>query len=270
MSKEKILDDNGTKLRVLVADDELLCRERLRRFIRAEPNIEVVAECASGTEVVKAIREKKPDLAFLDIRMPELDGFGVLEALKWTRSPAIIFVTAYDQFALRAFEFHAVDYLLKPFDRSRFRTALERALERLQLQLAGSSRSLLSRLASLGAGSKTLERLVVKSRGRITILKTAEVDWISAADNYTELHVANRTYLLRMTITALANRLPQQRFTRISRSLVVNVDRLKEICPKSHGDFLVYLHDGKALTGSRNFRNGLAEILDASQADWTI
>ena len=256
-------------LRVLIADDELLSRERLRRFLRAEPDTELVAECANGKEVVGAIRDQKPDLAFLDVRMPELDGFGVLEELKGVRLPAIIFVTAFDQFALRAFEFHAVDYLLKPFDRERFKTALERARERLRLRLRDPSRSLLSSWSSLGTDLKPLDRLVVKSHGRITILKSTDIDWISAADNYAELHIANKTYLLRITITALASRLPQQRFARISRSLMVNVDRMKEIRPKSHGDFVVYLHDGKALKGSRNYRNGLTGLFNAA-GDWTI
>ncbi len=249
-------------LRVLIADDEALSRERLKRFLLREPETEVVAECASGSEAVSAIRAAGPDVAFLDVRMPELDGFGVLKALKGIRLPAIIFVTAYDQFALRAFEIDAVDYLLKPFDHDRFKIALQRARHRLQLDLPGTkdSRSpeVLTRLRTRG---QPLERVTIKAGGRITLVKTADIDWVSAADNYAELHLGNKTHLLRMTITALAHRLPENRFARISRSLLVNLDRIKEIRSKSHGDYFVVLHSGASLSGSRNFRRGLDGLL---------
>jgi len=241
------------RLRVLIADDEQLCRERLKRFLRTEPEAEVVAECASGIEAVRAIRQSSPDVAFLDVRMPELDAFGVIEALNGARLPAIVLVTAYDRFALRAFEFHAVDYLLKPFDLWRFQVALRRARHRLQLDSP--------LMCAVGPIAKPLERVTVKSSGRITIVKTSEIDWISAADNYVELHVNTKTHLLRITISALAERLPGNCFARISRSVLVNLDRVKEIHSKSHGDYFVVLHNGTSLPGSRKYRHGLDGLL---------
>jgi two-component system, LytTR family, response regulator len=256
------IHEPGRKLRVLIADDELLCLEQIRRFLHAEPGIEIVAECRNGIEVVKAIHQKRPDLAFLDVKMPELDGFGVIDALKDTRLPAIVFVTAYDQFALRAFGIHAVDYLLKPFDRARFQTALRRARQRLRHNWPDQTNlGLTNPLANGGSRGKSLECVAIKSGGRITIVRAAEIDWICAADNYAELHVAKKIYLLRTTITAIANRLPANRFVRISRSVLVNVDRIKELCPKSHGDYIFVLLDGTRLTGSRNYRHNLAELL---------
>src|ERR1043166_5471139 len=212
------------KLRVVIADDEALARERLQQFLRLEPAIEVVAECRNGLEVVLAIRQRTPDLVFLDVKMPELDGFGVLEALKETPLPAIIFVTAYDRFAVKAFEANVVDYLLKPFDRERFQTALRRARERLQRGLATQDHSgLVDVLAKFQKRSGRLERVTIKSQGRISLVNTVDIDWICAADNYAELHVGKRSHLLRMTITALAEELPPNQFVRISRSHLVNL-----------------------------------------------
>jgi len=253
------------KLRVLIADDEPLSRQRLRRFVRAEPGIELVAECVTGTEAVNGIRENSPDLAFLDVKMPELDAFGVVEALNGDRLPAIVFVTAYDQFAVRAFETNAVDYLLKPFDRERFQTALRRVRERLQRGgTHHNTPSLLSLLSEVSPRVKSLERLTIKSDGRISVVKTGEIDWVCAADNYVELHVGKMTHLLRVTITALASQLSPNRFLRISRSHLVNLDRIKEMRSKSHGDFLILLHNGTTLPGTRNYRQNLARFLDNS------
>jgi len=250
------------KLRVVIADDEPLSRLRLRRFVRAEPGTELVAECITGMEAVNVIREKSPDLVFLDVKMPELDGFGVVEAFNGACPPAIIFVTAYDQFAVRAFEANAVDYLLKPFDRGRFQTALRRACERLQRGVSHQNNaSLLNLLADVRPRVKHLERVTIKSDGRISVVKTAEIDWVCAADNYVELHLGNTTHLLRMTIAALASQLSPNCFARISRSHLVNLDRIKEIRPKSHGDYLILLRNGTALPGTRNYRQNLARIL---------
>ncbi len=253
------------KLRILIADDESLGRERLRLFLQAETDtdLEVVAECANGVEAVKAIRHHSPDLVFLDIKMPELDGFGVLEALNDVPLPAIIFVTAYDQFAVKAFETNAVDYLLKPFDQDRFRTAFDRARERLQSE-KGRSALLTEMLASLPSGESHLERVTVKSGKRICVVKTTDIDWVRAADNYTELHVGTVTHLLRMTIGALAPRLPSQ-FVRVSRSLLVNMTRINEIRSKSHGDFLIILEDGTELSASRSHRQAVMSLLNNSR-----
>jgi two-component system LytT family response regulator len=254
------------KLRVLIADDEPLGRERLRSFLRLEPDAEVVAECANGIEALDAIRRHTPQLVFMDIQMPELDGFGVLEALDGARPPAIIFVTAFDQFALQAFEVHAVDYLLKPFARDRFQTAFQRARERLTgASPAPGDPSLASLLATLGADSQPLERLPVRSQGRISFVNTAEIDWIGAADNYVELHVGKMTHMVRMSLSTLAGRLSPDRLVRISRSHMVNLDRIKEIRSKSHGDYLILLQNGTRLTGSRNYRGNLSSLLGKSR-----
>jgi two-component system LytT family response regulator len=195
--------------------------------------------------------------------MPELDGFGVLEALKGHSIPAIIFVTAHHEFAVRAFEVHAVDYLLKPFDKERFQTALRRARAWLQRDAGARSDQLLSAvMASLRNNRKTLERLPVKSHGRISVISISEIDWIDAAGNYAELHVGKRSYMLRAQIKALADQLPASQFIQISRSQVVNVERIKEISPKSHGDYEILLRDGTTLTGSRTHREKLTRLLD--------
>jgi two-component system, LytTR family, response regulator len=247
----------GTRLRVLIADDESLSRQRLMRFLRKEQDLIIVAECASGPEALDAIRRHHPDVAFLDVRMPGLDAFGILQALRNQRRPAIILVTASEQFALRAFDFEAVDYLLKPFDRHRFQTALRRVRRTLHLEIPHTGKS----TDSPPDSDRALDRISVRSAGRISLVKTCDIDWISAADNYIELHVGARIHLLRMTLTALGERLGPKRFARISRSILVNQEQVKEIRSKSHGDFIVLLNTGAALPGSRNYREGLEGLL---------
>jgi two-component system LytT family response regulator len=249
------------KLRVLIAEDEPLSRERLRDLLQAESLIEIVAECATGQGTLVAIRETQPDLVFLDVKMPGLDGFGVIQALNGARSPMIVFVTASERFALRAFDVHAVDYLLKPFDRVRFQLALERARERLKRQEGSRSAPIRPGAAAAEPRPKALERMTIKSQGRIAFVNISEIDWISAADNYVELHVGASTHLLRTTITALSTELPRTQFVRISRSILVNLDRIKEMRSKSHGDYLVVLHDGTSLVGTRVYRPDLASLL---------
>jgi two-component system, LytTR family, response regulator len=249
------------KLRVLIADDELLARQRLRRFLEMEPRIEVVAECVNGAETVKAIRETSPDVAFLDIKMPELDGFGVLKALDGIALPAIVFVTAHNEFATRAFDIHAVDYLVKPFDRERLQTALNRSRERLQGSAQAKTAASLTALMAHFRAGKPLDRLTVKSGARITLLKVAEIEWIGSADNYVELHVGSTTHLMRMTMSNLANDLSGNQFVRISRTVMVNLNCIKEIQPKSHGDFSVLLRTGPRLHGTRKYRANLALLL---------
>lgn len=249
-------------LRALIADDEALSRARLRELIEREADIQLVAECANGKEAVDAIRANSPDLVFLDIKMPELDGFGVINAVRAGSMPAVIFVTAHDEFAVRAFEVHAVDYLLKPFDRERFQTALRRA--RTWLQRDGSARDdqLLSGvLATLQIGRKYLGRIPVKSQGRIAVINTDEIDWICAASNYVELHVGKQCHLLRSAIKTLAEQLPDDQFIQISRSHMVNLERIKEVRSKPHGDFEVLLRDNTTVPGSRSHRDKLRRLL---------
>jgi two-component system LytT family response regulator len=249
------------KIRTLIADDEPLARERLRTWLQAEPDIELAAECGDGRQAVEAIRREKPDLLFLDVQMPELDGFGVLEELGEAAPPAIIFVTAYDQFAVKAFEVHAVDYLLKPFDRDRFRAALHRAIEQLQRPGAASVQEQLAALrADLRPPEKPPARLAVKTEGRLLLIRPAEIDWIEAADNYVILHVGTQSHLLRETMTSILGRLDPAKFLRISRSTIVNVDQIKELQPLFHGDHVVLLRNGAKLTLSRNYRDKLKEL----------
>lgn len=250
------------KIRTVIADDELLARERLRQLLRNEPEIELVAECADGQEAVAAIEKHSPDLVFLDIQMPELDGFGVLESMPAELAPVIVFVTAHDKFALRAFEVHAVDYLLKPFDRERFQKALSRAMERVkQRGKTGAGVGQASAvLAELRPAPKPLERLAVKTSGRVIFVKLADIDYIEAAHNYVELHVDKQSHLLRETLNSIEARLPEDKFVRISRSVVVNIERIKELQPLFYGEYTVTLHNGARLTLSRRYRDKLTRL----------
>jgi two-component system LytT family response regulator len=249
------------KVRTLIVDDEALARERLRQLLQAEQETELVGECSDGNEAVAALLEKKPELVFLDIQMPELDGFGVLEAISGQLSPVIVFVTAFDKFALRAFEVHAVDYLLKPFDRERFQTALRRALDRVKnrdVQTLQQKQSAL--IAELRPPSKPLERLAIKSAGRVVFVKISDIDWIEAAHNYVELHVGKESHLLRETLNAIEARLSPEKFVRISRSVIVNIERIKELQPLFHGEYTVTLQNGTRVTLSRRYRDKLQQL----------
>ncbi|MGH9752672.1 MAG: histidine kinase [Blastocatellia bacterium] len=225
----------------------------------ANGEIEIIGESANGLEAVAAIQKLKPDLVFLDVQMPEMDGFEVIEAVGVERMPRVIFVTAYDQYTLRAFEVHALDYLLKPFDRERFLKALNYA--RSSLDRGEFNRQLVRLLDDRLAARKPLERLVIKSGGRIYFLNVEEVDWIEAADNYVELHVGRESHLLRETISGLAARLDPARFLRIRHSTIVNLERVKELRPLFRGEFLIVLRDGTELTSSRRYRKNLDAIL---------
>jgi two-component system LytT family response regulator len=247
------------KIRVLIVDDEPIARRGIVQQLKGESEIEIVGECADGMEAVAAIKAKSPDLVFLDVQMPEMDGFEVIEAVGVERMPRVIFVTAYDQYALRAFEVHALDYLLKPFDRDRFVKALDHA--RSSLQRGEFNRQLIRLLDDRLAARKPLERLVIKAGGRIYFLNVEEVDWIEAADNYVELHVGRESHLLRETISGLAARLDPARFLRIRHSTIVNIERVKELRPLFRGEYLIVLRDGTELTSSRRYRKNLDAIL---------
>ena len=245
------------KTRILVIDDEPLARERLKSLLRAAADVELIGEAGDGREAVEKIRALEPDLVFLDIQMPELDGFGVLDELSDTERPAVVFVTAYDKFALKAFEVHAVDYLLKPFDKQRFETALQRALDQLARQQPTQINEQLSALlADLRPRAQTPERIAVKGDGRVVFVNLSDIDWVEAADNYVALHVGKESHLLRETMTALEGRLSKP-FLRISRSTIVNTDRIKELQPLFHGDYAVILKDGTKLTLTRGYRDKL-------------
>jgi two-component system LytT family response regulator len=251
-------------LRVLIVDDEPLARGKMRSLLSKEPDIDIVGEAGDGRSALDAIADKSPDLVFLDVQMPELDGFGVLAQLPAEARPAVIFVTAHDQFALKAFEVHALDYLLKPFDRERLQKALDRA--RRQLAEPAGQAGLQSQLAALLAGIKPApaaapDRLAIKSSGRILFVNTADIDWVEAADNYVKLHVGKIEHLMRETLGAIEQRLAGAGFVRISRSLIVHPRAVRELQPLFHGDQAVILKDGTRLTMSRTHREALDKLV---------
>jgi two-component system LytT family response regulator len=250
------------KIRTLIVDDEALARERLRALLAPEPDLEIIGECADGAGAVEAIERDQPDLLFLDVQMPELDGFGVLEAARPARPPAVIFTTAFSQHALKAFEVHALDYLLKPFDRERLQVALGRARAQLRQAQAGAlNEKLNALLTEMRPQPQKVDRLVVKTGGRVMLVRTADVDWIESADNYVSLHVGPETHLLRETMAALEARLDPKHFMRISRSTIVNLERVKELQPMFHGDYAVILRNGTRLSLSRSYRDKLQHLL---------
>jgi two-component system LytT family response regulator len=246
-------------LRVLIADDEAIARRRIRRLLQAEPDVTIVAECADGATALGAILETRPDVALLDVQMPELDGFEVVQRLPEGDWPAVIFITAFDRYALRAFDVHALDYLLKPVSADRFRTALGRARDRLRRR--SHDAALLALVAELRGRPRYLTRIAVRSRGRVIPLKVSSIDWIQAADNYVTLHAGGHEHLVRETLSALGRQLDPDRFVRIHRSTLVNIDRIAEIAPAGHGDADVRLRDGTALSVSRTWREKLAQAM---------
>lgn len=250
------------KIRTAVVDDEPLARRRIRNLLAEAADVDVIAECANGNDAIEALEESPPDLLFLDIQMPEVDGFDVLQAIGVDRVPAVIFVTAYDQFALRAFEAHALDYLLKPFDDERFGTALQRARERIRQQQGGDlDRRLHALLENVRADHGYLRRLVVPSGHRNIFVRTEHIDWIEAERNYVRLHVGGKAYLLRENLTRIASALDPATFCRIHRSTIVNIDRIETVESLFHGEYQVVLHDGTKLTSGRSYRRNLNAIM---------
>ena len=246
-------------IRAVIADDEPLAREGIRLHLRAHADITVVGEAGDGHEAAVMIHELRPDLLFLDVQMPALDGFGVLDTMAGQYLPsAVIFVTAYDQYAMRAFDVHALDYLLKPFSSERFAAALGRAREEIASKGAHDMRRrLLELIAERGLGSPYVSRFVVREGERYLLVRTADVHAFEANGNYVRLRTDAGNYMVRMTMAELEKKLDPGRFVRIHRSTVVNVDRIKEITPAWHGDFDVHLADGARLRLSRNFRERL-------------
>ena len=250
------------KIRTLIVDDEPLGRERIRTLLAGDPEIEVIGECPDGRQAITAIEQRNPDLVFLDVQMPEVNGFGVLEAICCERMPVIIFVTAYDRYAVQAFEVHALDYLLKSYDRERFSAAVQRAKEEIQRSRKGVLNERLAELLeNLQTKKNRLTRLVIKSAGRIVFLRVEEIDWVEAADNYVRVHAGKESHLIRETLQSLEKRLDSGKFLRIHRSFLVNFDRIRELQPIFHGDYTVKLADGTELTLSRNYREKLLEPL---------
>jgi two-component system, LytTR family, response regulator len=250
---------------VVIADDEPLARERIRTMLAGDARFRIVAECADGDEAVATIAERRPDLVFLDVQMPEVDGFAVLEAFGDETLPAVIFVTAYDEYALRAFDVSAVDYLLKPFDKARFAKALERAVARMAKDATpagpdggGEIRALIEQLKR-ERGYAT--RFVVRADGKLTFVRAAEIDWIDASGNYARLHVQGRVHLVRETMKSIEGRLNPDQFVRVHRSAIINIDRVVSLEPYFHGEYVVAMRDGTRLTSSRTHSGRLRALI---------
>jgi len=250
-------------IRTCIVDDEPLARERIRTLLSGEPDIEVVGESGDGPAAVATIRAARPDLLFLDVQMPGSDGFGVLQALEAEIPRAVIFVTAYDQYALQAFEVHALDYLLKPFSSRRFHRALQRARAELLRQAEGDVHERILSLIEQFRHPRRPERIVVRSVGRVSFLRIDEIDWVEAEGNYVRLHTGAASYLLRETMKGIEAKLDPDRFIRIHRSTIVNTDRIKELQPLFHGEYAVILRDGTRLTASRGPENKIRRLVDA-------
>jgi two-component system, LytTR family, response regulator len=250
-------------IRTLIVDDEPLARSWLRGLLEDHDDIEILAECANGVEAVDRILVLDPDLVFLDVQMPELDGLGVLQMLSENRPKCLVFVTAFDKFAIRAFELHAMDYLLKPFDRDRFQVTLERA--RTQLAAKRSDivpERLQALLDAMPQLSKRPDRIAVKDNGAVFFVRVADVDWIEAYGNYVRLHVGETSHLLLQTMTGMEAKLDPERFLRIHRSTIVNIDRIARLEPLFHGEYSVRLTGGAQLTLSRGYREKLQALLE--------
>lgn len=253
------------RISVLIIDDEPIAREGVRLQLHKEPQAEIVAECANGMEAVEAIRELHPDLVFLDVQMPGMDGFEVLQSVGPKAMPAVVFVTAYDKYALQAFDVNAVDYLLKPFDSDRFRQSFRRAKARLrQANAEVVEQRLKALLESVRPAKNYLTRLVVKSSGRIFFLAVSEIDWIEAAGKYVSLHTGTESHLIRETLTGLEAKLDPADFVRIRHSVIVNVQRVKELSPLFKAEYQVTLLNGTKLISSRRYRRNLARLLGES------
>lgn len=246
-------------IRTIVVDDEPLARQRLRQLLAEQMDIQVERECANGLEAVDAIEELNPDLVFLDVQMPELDGFGVIDAVGADRMPPVLFVTAFDQYALKAFEVHALDYLMKPFDRDRFKAALERARRWIGAPEGTARQELAPILEHVRQVKPPPDRILVKSGAHHIFLRLAAIQWVEAEDNYVRLHVEGTSHLVRQTLSGMLDKLDGRRFRRIHRSAIVNLDYVQELSPWNSGDYLVLMKDGTKLTLSRTFRDQFGE-----------
>ena len=256
-------DSHPMKIRTLIVDDEPLARSRIRSLLANDSSVDVIGECSDGQKAVSAINDLTPDLVFLDVQMPAMDGFEVIKTIPTEQMPTVIFVTAYDRYALKAFEVNALDYLLKPFDRSRFQKTLERAKVMIRrMQNRDVNDQLLSLLADLRREQEIPERFIIKSGGRVVFLRVEEIDWMRAVGNYVRLHVGRDSHLMRETMTAMEEKLDPDRFMRIHRSTIVNLDRVKEVQPWTKGEYVVIMRDGTRLIMSRRYRERLNDRLN--------
>jgi len=249
-------------IRALIVDDEPLPRERIRTLLAEHRNIEVIGECQDGQEAANKILAERPDLVFLDIQMPELDGFEVIKAIGPDDLPAIVFVTAFDEYAIRAFEVNAIDYLLKPINAGRFEKAVLRAIDRLaQFNERGPDRQLSSFVERLRAEQQYMLRFVVRTGSKLFFVRASDVDWIDVADNYVRLHVNGREHLVRDTLKSIESRLDPEIFVRVHRSIIINLDRVESVEPHFHGEYVVTMKDSARFTTSRSYSERLRLLL---------
>jgi two-component system, LytTR family, response regulator len=251
-------------IRTLIVDDEPPARRKLRRFLESDAQVAIVGEAKNGEEAARAIREHRPDLVFLDVQMPGMDGFGVIEATASEHAPSVIFVTAYDDHAVRAFEVSALDYLLKPFDRERFDAALAKAKAEVARRDHADLRERLDGLLQHLDRQHTVERFLVRSRGRVTFVQAKDVAWLEGAGNYVRLHAGTDTHLIRDTLDSVGSQLDPRRFVRVHRSHIVNLDYVREMSPWAHGDYVIVMRDGVKLKLSRRYRDRLPPHLGDS------
>lgn len=247
-------------IRAVIAEDEPISRGRLRQLVHNIPEFEVVGECRNGRETIDAVLLQKPDLLFLDVQMPDIDGFGVLRALESGPIPTVIFTTAFDKYAVSAFEHHALDYLLKPFDEERFQKAIIRARSHILRGKAEAAGQIHSFLEDPEV-SRRAKQLIIKSGGRLLFLRMDDIDWIESAANYVRIHAGSHTYPFRTAINKLEDRLDKERFVRIHRSILINPDRIEELEPCGNSEFLVKLSTGKVLPMSRGYRKSFERFL---------
>jgi two-component system, LytTR family, response regulator len=260
----------AARVRTIVVDDEPTARRGVRLLLERDPGVEIVGEAGTGVEAAALIEREKPDLAFLDVQMPGSDGFAALSRIPPAAAPAVVFVTAYDEYALRAFEVNAVDYLLKPYDDARFAAALGRAKEEVRRRKTDQVNDRLSQLLNYlqqtgapaaGPAEMPADRILLKSSGEIFFLKAEEIDWIEAEGDYMKFHVGGRTHLMRETMARLESRLDPRRFIRIHRSTIVNLERLRKLSPSFGGEYAVVLQDGTKLKLSRGYHERIAALL---------
>lgn len=252
----------GSALRILIVDDEPLARRGIRQQLERHPDVEVVGECLDGASAIEAIERESPDLVFLDVEMPEANGLEVVDAIGVDRMPATIFITAYDHYAVRAFDARAVDYVLKPLDPERFDAALARARGAIRAgAFEGFRHRLEDVIAEAGGREMRSRRIAVRDRGKCTFVRLDDVDWFEAADNYVRVHACEESHLFRGTLTRLVERLDPDEFVRVHRSAIVRVEAITEIEMTGHGDFVLVLRDGTEVTGSRRFRPEVDRVL---------
>ncbi|MCI0708181.1 MAG: LytTR family DNA-binding domain-containing protein [Ignavibacteriae bacterium] len=258
------MTNNPKNIRALVVDDELLARERIKELMSLDPALDLVGECEDGVTAIEEVKRLQPDLLFLDIQMPEVDGFGVLKALKPKHMPVVIFTTAYNQYAIRAFEARALDYLLKPIEEKRFRQSVERAKEMLAVKNTQRDNSaLINFLHELKNEQRSGQRFLVKKGGRIFPVHEKDIDWVEAEGEYVRLHVKGTSYLLHEKISSIETRLSSSRFVRVHRSAIVNIDQIRELEPSFHRDYTITLLNGARISVSRSHTESLFKLLDA-------